>query len=383
MNKDLVLKFAFNVMTRHKRSLTIGGAIFAIVLFCFTGSLFAQSLDQSSDQETQSAESAAPKTLIDWADFDTFDTGYESSVAMHPSGLIVEVHSSGQTFLTYNGLFYRIGKLDPTKGTVAWGPSRRWVTKDKNGSWPAVAITKEGYAILTYSNAFTKSNAVLRYSVGTLDLNGGTDQLINFKVQNEKLDTGFHDSISVNYNGTIAEAHEADGKKGMYYRLGHLKAPASGNFNIVWDSGDRGQPWDDGVNPQIAINDNNDVVEVHQASANDHRLHYTRAKISGNRITFGKDHPFFSAGERPAVTLLNNGYLVEMHASNYDKKTGLSELRYRAGTLDRNNATLINWPDGTTIGYVANPGGIGTNGAYLVSTAQRGTHLYYSWAIAP
>ena len=370
-------------MTRHNRSFTIGCAIFAIVLSCFTGSLFAQSTDQSSDQETQSAESAAPKTLIDWADFDTFDTGYESSVAMHPSGLIVEVHSSGQTFLTYNGLFYRIGKLDPTKGTVAWGPSRRWVTKDKNGSWPAVAITKEGYAILTYSNAFTKSNAVLRYSVGTLDLNGGTDQLINFKVQNEKLDTGFHDSISVNYNGTIAEAHEADGKKGMYYRLGHLKAPASGNFNIVWDSGDGGQPWDDGVNPQIAINDNNDVVEVHQASANDHRLHYTRAKISGNRITFGKDHPFFSAGERPAVTLLNNGYLVEMHASNYDKKTGLSELRYRAGTLDRNNATLINWPDGTTIGYVANPGGIGTNGAYLVSTAQRGTHLYYSWAIAP
>ena len=387
MNKDLVLRSVFNVMTRQKRSLTIGGAVFAIVLFCFTGSLFAQSvaqsLDQSSDQETQSAESAAPKTLIDWADFDTFDTGYESSVAVHPSGLIVEVHSSGQTFLTYNGLFYRIGKLDPTKGAVAWGPSRRWVTKDKNGSWPAVAITKEGYAILTYSNAFTKSNAVLRYSVGTLDLNGGTDQLINFKVQNEKLDTGFHDSISVNYNGTIAEAHEADGKKGMYYRLGHLKAPASGNFNIVWDSGDGGQPWDDGVNPQIAINDNNDVVEVHQASANDHRLHYTRAKISGNRITFGKDHPFYSAGKRPAVTLLNNGYLVEMHASNYDKKTGLSELRYRAGTLDRNNATLINWPDGTTIGYVANPGGIGTNGAYLVSTAQRGTHLYYSWAIAP
>ena len=391
MNKDLLLRSVFNAMTRQKRSLTIGGAIFAIVLFCFTGSLFAQSvaqslaqsLDQSSDQETQSAESAAPKTLIDWADFDTFDTGYESSVAMHPSGLIVEVHSSGQTFLTYNGLFYRIGKLDPTKGTVAWGPSRRWVTKDKNGSWPAVAITKEGYAILTYSNAFTKDNAVLRYYVGTLDLNGGTDQLINFKVQNEKLDTGFHDSISVNYNGTIAEAHEADGKKGMYYRLGHLKAPASGNFNIVWDSGDGGQPWDDGVNPQIAINDNNDVVEVHQASGDDHRLHYTRAKISGNRITFGKDHPFYSAGKRPAVTLLNNGYLVEMHASNYDKKTGLSELRYRAGTLDRNNATLINWPDGTTIGYVANPGGIGTNGAYLVSTAQRGTHLYYSWAIAP
>jgi hypothetical protein len=383
MNKDLLLRSVFNVMTRQKRSLTIGGAIFAIVLSCFTGSLFAQSTDQSSDQDPQSAESAAPKTLIDWADFDSFDTGYESSVAMHPSGLIVEVHSSSQSSFAYTGLYYRIGKLDSTKETVKWGPSRRWVTKDNNGSWPAVAITKEGYAILTYSNAFTKSNAVLRYYVGTLDLNGGTDQLIDFKVQNEKLDTGFHDSISVNYNGTIAEAHEADGKKGMYYRLGHLKAPSSGDFNIVWDSGDLGQWWDDGVNPEIAINDNNDVVEVHQASGSDHRLHYTRAKISGNRITFGKDHPFFSAGERPAVTLLNNGYLVEMHASNYDNKNGLSELRYRVATLDRNNATLINWPDGTTIGYVANMGGIGTNGAYLVSTAQRSIHLYYSWAIAP
>ena len=83
------------------------------------------------------------------------------------------------------------------------------VPPGRNGTWPAVAITKEGYAILTYSNAFTKSNPVLRYPCGTLDLGGGTDQLIDFKEQHVKLDTGFHDSISVNYNGTIAEAHEA------------------------------------------------------------------------------------------------------------------------------------------------------------------------------
>jgi hypothetical protein len=383
MNKYLVLRFVSNVVIRHKRSLTIGGAIFAIVLSCLTGSLFAQSTDQSSDQASQSAQSVAPKTLIDWTELKSFDTGYESSVAIHPSGLIVEVHSSGQSYLTYNGLFYRIGKLDPTQGTVTWGPSRRWVTKDKNGSWPAVAVTREGYAILTYSNAFTKSNAVLRYSVGTLDLNGGTDQLIGFKVQDAKLDTGFHDSISVNYNGTIAEAHESDGKKGMYYRLGHLNAPGSGDFNIVWDSGTGGQWWDDGVNPQIAINDNNDVVEVHQASADDYRLHYTRAKISGNRITFGKEHPFFSTGNRPAVTLLNNGDVIEMHGGKQDVRNGPWELRYRVGRLDPNNSTLINWPDGTTIGYIENMGGVGTDGTYLVSTAQRGIYLFYSWAIAP
>ena len=48
MNKDLVLKFAFNLMTRHKRSLTIGGAIFAIVLSCFTGSVSAQSAEEEA-----------------------------------------------------------------------------------------------------------------------------------------------------------------------------------------------------------------------------------------------------------------------------------------------------------------------------------------------
>src|ERR1700761_1264808 len=102
-------------MTLRNSSSTIAGAIFALVLSCFTGSLFAQSTDQSSDQESPSAETATPITPIDWASFNTFDTGYESSVAIHPSGLIVEVHSSGQTIFTYTGLYYRIGKLDAAK----------------------------------------------------------------------------------------------------------------------------------------------------------------------------------------------------------------------------------------------------------------------------
>ena len=128
MNKDLLLRSVFNVMTRQKRSLTIGGAIFAIVLSCFTGSVFAQTADQSSEQESPSAETATPITPLDWAGFDTFDTGYEFSVAIHPSGLIIEVHSSGQGTFTYTGLYYRIGKLDPSKKSVSWGDSHRWVS---------------------------------------------------------------------------------------------------------------------------------------------------------------------------------------------------------------------------------------------------------------
>ena len=71
----------------------------------------------------------------------------------------------------------------------------------------------------------------------------------------------------------IAEAHESNGGKGIFYRLGHLSAPGSGDFNIVWDSGSKGQPYDEGVNPHIAIDDNNNVVEVHQVASNEDKLH--------------------------------------------------------------------------------------------------------------
>src|ERR1700748_193368 len=121
-------------MTRHTQNLSLR-AVFAIVLFCLTAPLFAQSLNLPSDQPAvqdnggDDPESAglSQRTRINWADFDKFDKGYESSVAIHPSGLIIEVHSSGATRITYTGLYYRIGKLDPVKGAVTWGPSRRWV----------------------------------------------------------------------------------------------------------------------------------------------------------------------------------------------------------------------------------------------------------------
>jgi hypothetical protein len=373
-------------MTRFQQNLALR-AIFAIILSCVTVSLFAQSPAPSAEQdktaiETESSAGFARRTRIDWADFKHFDNGYESSVAIHPSGLMVEVHSSGQSIVTYTGLYYRIGKLDPVKG-VTWGPSRRWVSPGTFGSWPAVAITKEGYAILTFSNAFTKSNATLRYSVGTLDLAGTTDQQIDFKLQNAKYDNGFHNSVSVNYNGTIAEAHEADGGTGIYYRLGHLNAPGSGDFSIVWDTGSNGQKYDSGVNPHISINDNNDVVEVHQVTG-EHLLHYIRGKASSNQIAFSSTHPRYSDnGNRPAVVLLNNGYVVEMHGANYNKRDGGWELFNRVGTLNTDKSSNIDWSSNTHLGYVETVGGIGTDGTYLITTVAKNTHLFYSWAIAP
>ena len=111
------------------------------------------------------------------------------------------------------------------------------------------------------------------------------------------------------------------------------------------DTGDYGQKYADGINPHISINDSCEVVEVHQASANDHKLHYIRAKLKANSIEFNKSQPKYN-GQRPTVALLNDGYLVEVHDDG-------SSVYYRTGQLDAKDALKIEWsktesiPNGT------------------------------------
>jgi hypothetical protein len=54
------------------------------------------------------------------------------------------------------------------------------------------------------------------------------------------------------------------GSSGLYYRVGQLGNPAGGDYTIAWSSGSTGVKYDDGVNPHIAINNQKQVVEVHQ-----------------------------------------------------------------------------------------------------------------------
>jgi hypothetical protein len=170
---------------------------------------------QGTALNTQASNPSA-LAAINWSSVTSFDTGYESSVAIHPSGLIVEVYSSGGNSLSYTGLYYHIGKLDPVAQKITWGPSHRFVPKAVNGSWPCVAITKEGYVIILWSNGFVKSGSKLRYSNGSINLAGDTNQLITFKAERFTYDTGFHCSLSVNYNGIFAEATKRMGARGFF-----------------------------------------------------------------------------------------------------------------------------------------------------------------------
>ena len=394
MNKYLEFGFVSNVMTRHKYGTTIGSAMVAIVLSCFTGSSFAQSIDQPSDQvlaqgmENGSADDTVPATLsatMDWSNFASIGRGYRSSTAMHYSGLMVEVHdATNPYYLPHStGTWYHIGQLNASGTKVNWGPSRHLTCCF--AMYPSVAITNEGYVIFSYSTGQSKKNSDLKMMVGTVDVNGGVDQEIQWKTGktgNLPFDSGYHNTLAVNASGVIAEAHESgSGGKGIYYRLGHLKDPANGDFNVVWDTGDYGKNYGNGINPHISIDDNGEVVEVHQAAANDYKLHYIRGKLNANSIKFNNSQPQYNSnGQRPAVALQNDGYLVEVHDNG-------DSVFYRTGQLDSKDASKINWSETQPIpkGKSLESNSVSSNGYFAVATAFDDDYdtLRYSVAVAP
>jgi len=353
--------------------------IFLLIFFFFLPtSLYAQLEANTSDDQANTT-----LTVLDWAKPSKFDTGQNSAIAIHSSGLIVEVHATES--ITHNGLYYHIGQLNSDTGTISWGPSRLFISA---GAWPAVAITREGYVIITWSDGFYKCCSDLKYLVGTVDLDGGTSQRIDFKTASKgtTFDSGFHNSISVNGIGVIAEAHESgSGGKGIYYRLGHLTNPAGGDFSISWDTGTKGLKYDDGINPNISVNDDNNVIEVHNVTG-EGKTHYIRGKVGLNstQINFVKPHPRLEgSGSNPNVVLLNNSSIVEVSFN-------LAGIKYITGTL--NGANEVKWSEATVIDDTKDRHvpSVAANGSRVIATfgdpydaINKSVHLWYTTAPLP
>jgi hypothetical protein len=289
--------------------------------------------------------SATAQANLTWGTVSyNFDTGGNSAVAVAPTGVVVEVHRSTST----HDFWYEVGQV----GTyaVAWGSSQ---PMNVSGSWPAVAITKDGYVIVVVSDGSFKLSSSLRYWVGYVDPSGGQNQTIQWRITDQKFDAGFHPSLSVNDDGTIVEAHESGSNgKGIYYRIGHLDNPSAGKYNIVWDSGTKGVKYDDGVNPHISINNNHQVLEVHQATASDSYLHYIRGTLNTSTIAFSDSHPRFdSNAKQPAVVLLDDGSAIETEiiSANFSVSP-----YYRTATLDTNDQGKVNWSDAQPLPAPAN-----------------------------
>jgi hypothetical protein len=292
-----------------------------------------------------------------------YDSGVQTSNALLFSGLVLEFHKSASNA----GIFYRVGKLQGM--SVTWGNSQH---SGGDGYWPAVALSKEGYVIVVRSNKDTKSGSEQYYRVGKIDPQGDQNQSIAWKTDFIHWDGGFHTSIAMNDNGVIVGVHEGNSSGNrLYYRVGHLRNPDGGDYTINWGSGLGAIGYDDGINPHIAINNQNQVVEVHQVPGEPY-LHYRRGTLSGGKITFADSVRYDNNGEQPAVVLLDSGLVLEVHC-----KGGLIS---RAGRLSHSNSTEIEWStpekadDALSIKHPA----LATNGRYVIQTHENLIKLHFS-----
>jgi hypothetical protein len=83
---------------------------------------------------------------------------------MNSSGLAVEVHKSQNS----NTLFYHVGKLNRSNGTVTWGKSQVITIKAKTARWPSVALTQNSNVIIVFDDGTLR----LFYMTGTLNPTG-------------------------------------------------------------------------------------------------------------------------------------------------------------------------------------------------------------------
>jgi hypothetical protein len=310
-----------------------------------------------------------------------YDAGIQSSIALHSSGLALEFHRSDFDA----ALWYRVGKQSQSnKNDIDWGNGR---SAAASGYWPAVALSKEGYVIEVHSDRQHKSGSQQIYRVGKIDPNGDQNQTIKWITDPIHWDAGFHTSIAINDNGFIVGVHESHGGTGLYCRVGHFRNPAGGDYTIAWSSGSTGVKYDDGINPHIAINNHDQVVEVHQVTG-EQLLHYRRGIVSGGVINFAASQRYDKYALQPAVALLDSGLVLEVQsqAGLYSREIHSSEdgLYSRTGKLDPSNSTLIEWSpsvkngNSVSIEYPA----LAANGRYAFQTHETNTllknEIYYS-----
>jgi hypothetical protein len=282
--------------------------------------------------------------------------------------------------------WYHVGRLTQYGQSVSWGKSHPVEVAGRSPRdkqvFPSVALTNDNYVIVEYSDAIDKVGSELRYRVGRISPSGSVDQDIEWLTADTIYDTGYDSSLSVNAKGVIVEVHESDGKTGIFYRIGHLEDPSAGKYSIVWDSGDLGIQYDNGVIPHISINNQNQVVEMHQINSKESIVHYRRGTLqfkSGSpaRIAFEASQRYRENAREPAVLLTDRDSVVALYQNG--------NIFWETGVYHTYNPAYIWWQGNVKMrdNALGRYPGIGSNDVYMIATWHLDGKLYYATAFVP
>ncbi|MFY7885890.1 MAG: hypothetical protein ACOVOV_13715, partial [Dolichospermum sp.] len=178
--------------------------------------------------------------------------------------------------------------------------------------------------------------------------------------------TSNHPGISINNEALVVEIHN-DADSNLYAAAGWLTANGTVNFN----STQLNTSFNNGSNPQIAINDNNVLVEVHQGPFS-LWCHVGYVAISNNpTISWGNgnDYDDNSNSAFPSVAINNSNVVVETHQ-------GGGNVWHYVGVINESNQT-INFGESVNFTSGSNPSiAINDNNIAVIVYADDGSLNY-------
>ncbi|MDO7877689.1 hypothetical protein Q5H93_23335 [Hymenobacter sp. ASUV-10] len=277
--------------------------------------------------------------------FQKYDTGILPKIAISGS-TVVEVHQSQNL----QDIYYHVGQLDDT--TWNYGPS----TQYDDGITPGVALNASGTVVEVHQSNGGSSN--LWCHVGPVNT---SSKSISFG-KSQQYDKGTTPSVALNDHGVVVEIHQSNGAStSLWYNVGQVDTSKK--------EIDFGKSWEhvNGVTPIVALNNNGLVVEVHQSNGPSFNLWYTVGQVntSDKSISFGESQPY-DTGTRPAITLTDDGRVIEVHRSQT-----FDTLWRRTGTVNAATNTIVWDNNGISILYgQGDTPSIGLSGANLIQVDQ-------------
>ena len=159
-------------------------------------------------------------------------------------------------------------------------------------------------------------------------------QMLTFAGSAPRRAHGNFPSLSINRHGIIVEAHQpSSSSTTMYYQIGTINRNDANFYEERLIVGS-------GKYPNVAISDNNRVVEVHEGTYTcTRRIYYNVGPLDNQRVQWQHSPTFISPGRHPAVAVRGNRVVV-----THDRALFRYSTYYRAGIINE-GGTAIQWGD--------------------------------------
>jgi len=184
----------------------------------------------------------------------------------------------------------------------------------------------ENKEILTVHGPIYKGNKELNIKSGLID-GSGSNWILSFARQ---YTTGTSPHIAMNNHGTFVETHVSMDYTRLFFNVGSFEDISIFNISNQIEYSRQNDNFKSDAT-QVAINDDNIVVSV--TAEQDHKLLY-RVGIADPEtkgITFG-DNTMFTTGKNPRIAINNKNQIVALWENRNE-----GELYCRFGTIETNN----------------------------------------------